>query len=426
MISQPRIAENYKLFAGRDIARTAGATAGTLATPSLLAQGEIVICDPGNVILDTTTVLNQDYIKIVMGRGSTEALWESQLFTLADMNAYKGIAYSAKTEQVSYVGYNAVANTGAFDVINDNNYALLISFYELLSQEASSLMNPIQVWYQSDAAATQEEVCNGLYHQLVLQLAYWRTKPVLAERVASAASTGNLGATIVAANGSTTVTCTTTAGPAVGNYIRFGTADTDAVYKITAIDTNVSFTIDEPYQGADASFTVGNAKYILEATALAGDFGIKLTGTSQTFILDSRPAGITQFQVGIADAGTTPRATTTGAFIGFGTYALMRQNEAASWRDQGILEAYTEFPPTSIPTDLVTTQNYSVLNIGTAPSVKGLSVSILPANMEIACALDNNVANTFDTNFTGDATSCVDVLDAFATQGSFTAQVGNL
>src|SRR5688572_16036685 len=309
MIAQPRIAENYKLFAGRDIARTAGATAGTLATPALLAQGEIVICDPGNVILDTTTVLGQDYIKIVMGRGSTEALWESQVFSLADMNKYQGTAFVDKVQQVSYIGYNAVANTGAFDAINDNNYAILLSFYELLSQEASSLMNPIQVTYTSDSTATQAEVCDGLYHQLVLQLSYWSKKPVLAERVNSYAGDAITGtvANFTVAKGSPTVVIDgtiTNAGLTTG-YIRLGgTADTDPIYGVTAYTASTSITLDEPWQGDDATIAVASVEFI--PLASVGDFGIKITGLNQTFVLDSRPASIVQFQVGVSDGGTTP------------------------------------------------------------------------------------------------------------------------
>jgi hypothetical protein len=50
--------------------------------------------------------------------------------------------------------------------------------------------------------------------------------------------------------------------------------------------------------------------------------------------------------------------------MGFGTYELVSTDEAASWRDQGMLYTYTEFPPTTIPTNAVSTQNYSVLNVG--------------------------------------------------------------
>src|SRR5689334_5027422 len=120
MIAQPFINQNYKFFGGKDISRSSGATAGVLATPGILAEGEVVITDAGNFILDTTTVLSQPWIKIVMGRGSSEQLWESQIFRLDDISNYSGKPFSDKVQQVAYWGYDAVANTGSFDVINDN------------------------------------------------------------------------------------------------------------------------------------------------------------------------------------------------------------------------------------------------------------------------------------------------------------------
>lgn len=431
MNAQPQINQNYKLFVGADIARTASLV-GTAASPSTLASGEIVITDPGNIILDTTSVLTAPAIKIVMGRGATEQLWQSQLFTATDLAAYVGKPYSAKVQQVGYYGYNAVTNAGAFDVINYNYYTIVISFYELLSQEASSLMNPIVVEYLSSATATQEAVVSGLYHQLVLQLGYWSKKPILAEVVSAAAGTA-VTDTVTMTKGSKTVLLATNivAAPAVvGDWIRIGSqsTDTDEVYKIAGI-SGTTLTLAEPFQGDTASVAV----YRVTAAAIAAaDLGIRVTGLNQAFVLDSRPAGLVTFQLGLKDGGTTEiKSVQTSPFMGFGTYELVRTDEAASWRDQGMLYTYTEFPPTSLPTNASSTQNYSILNLGikTLTADSQLGMGKLPANLEIACALDGNVASTFDTNYTGalDGSSCVDVLDAYVSNlTSFTAQEPNL
>jgi hypothetical protein len=435
MIAQPQINQNYKFFGGKDIARSSGATAGVLATPGILAEGEIVITDAGNFILDTTTVLNQPWIKVVMGRGATEQLWESQVFKLEDISAYVGKPYAAKVQQVAYWGYNAVTNLGSFDVINDNFYNLNISFQEMLSQESSALYNPIQVDYTSDAAATQEEVTLGLYHSLVAQLAYWSKKPVLAEvvnsntaqRVDATAGAGN----ITFSKGSQTVTLaggTWGASTIAGAYFTQNSADTGWVYKIESITSTTVAVLEEPFQGDDVTIAFGTARALPAADAQAASYGIRATGIEQVYVLDSRPPSLVGFQIGLKDGGSTliSRYAVTG-FMGFGTYQLMRDNEAASWRDQGMLYTYTEFPPTTFPTTLTSTQNYSVLNVGLKTTVESqLNSGKLPANCEIACALDGNVASTFDTNYIS-ATGCVSVLDAFATQNpNFSAQAGNL
>jgi hypothetical protein len=435
MNAQPQINQNYKLFVGADIARTASLV-GTAASPSTLASGEIVITDPGNIILDTTSVLTAPAIKIVMGRGATEQLWQSQLFTAADLAAYVGKAYSAKVQQVGYYGYNAVTNAGSFDVINDNYYTVVISFYELLSQEASSLMNPIVVDYLSSATATQTAIVDGLYSQLCLQLSYWSKKPLLAERVSGGARTApGSASTLTFTKGSKVVTgaaATAVDTPVVvGDYISAGTTDTAGMYKVAVI-SGTTITLDVPFQGDTVTVAATGNLRIASATALAADWGIKITGVNQAFVLDSRPAGLVTFQLGLTNGGSTPiENKAVSPFMGFGTYELVRTDEAASWRDQGMLYTYTEFPPTTLPTNASSTQNYSILNLGikTPTADSQLGMGKLPANLEIACALDGNVASTFDTNYTGalDGSSCVDVLDAYVINStSFTAQEPNL
>lgn len=430
MIAQPQILNNFKFFAGADVARSAGATAGTVVSPAILANGEIVITDAGNVILDVASVLTTTSpIKIVMGRGTDTTLWESQLFNYNDIKSYKGVEYAAKVQQVSYYGFNGVTAAGSFDVINDNYYTLVISFYELVSQEASALFNPIIVDYLSDASATQGEIVNGLYRQLVKQLSYWSKKPILAEMLnanAGAATTGATG-TLTATTGSKLVTASVsaTAEFAAGDYVRFGTTVNDPVYLVeSAVGTSLTLAI--PYQGTTGSFVAGAAEYITAALANAANFGIKVTGLNQQFILDSRPYGLVTFQIGLSGGGSTNLSYQIGAFMGHGTYEQMRTQEAASWRNQGVIFNYTEFPPISVFTDLIAAQNHSTLDIVLEKPVKALNISEFRAQLTLACALDGNVANTFKSSYIG-ATGVVTVLDVYISNyTNLTVQAGNL
>jgi hypothetical protein len=430
MIAQPQILDNFKLFAGADVARSAGATAGTVVSPGILAVGEIVITDPSNVILSTATVLTAPAIKVVMGRGTTENLWESQLFNFNDISAYTGTPFASKVQQVSYYGYNANTNTGSFQPINNNYYSLVVSFYELVSQEASALMNPIIVDYLSDGAATQPEVVNGLYRNLVRQLSYWTRRPILAEMVASAAGQATNDAAAVLTQGSPLVTnapnLATTVG-IVGDYIRVGSQsnDLDEVYLIVATDGVSTLTLATPFQSASVSSLIHQ---VLDTDVAAGNMGIRVTGINQPFILDSRPYGLVTFQIGISGGGTTNLSYQVGAFIGHGTYEQMRTLEAASWRNQGQIFVYTEFPPTTVLTDLIAAQNHSTLDLVLRKANRALTNTDFRAQLCLACALDNNVASTFDTSYTaGLGTGCVDVLDAYVTNfTNLTAQVGNL
>ena len=294
-------------------------------------------------------------------------------------------------------------------------------------------MNPIIVDFLSDGSATQPEVANGLYRNLVRQLSYWTRRPILAELLnanAGAATTAATG-TLTATQGSPIVTATVsaTAEFAAGDYVRFGTGVNDPVYLIASA-VGTTLTLDVPYQGTSGSFVAGAAEYITAVLANAANFGIKVTGLNQPFILDSRPYGLVTFQIGISGGGTTNLSYQVGAFIGHGTYEQMRTMEAASWRNQGQIFTYTEFPPTTVLTDLIAAQNHSTLDLVLRKPNRALTNTDFRAQLCLACALDNNVAGVFDTNYEnagGVTNASVSVLDAYVTNfTNLTAQVGNL
>lgn len=417
MKSQSVIKDQFRLIVAKDIARTA--TVGALASPTSVADGEVVVTDAGNVILDTTTVLTADRIKIVQGRGATKPLFETATFAASEVYQYKGQPYSAADQQVTYLGYDAVANAGSVEVLNNNAYAMTITFQEITVPGLQGSYVPVSVWYQSDASATQAKVVNGLYNNLIKQLSYFTYPVILAERVSSAAGT-NDGSTSTVSQGSKTVVLTANSlGFVAGDYIRLGGLTTvSAVYKVAAI-VGTTITLDQPYQAADA--TTVATEVITAAQAAAGNMGIKLTGIEQPFVLDSRPVDKVQFNVGISNsqgaASSTTVSTTAIATYGHGTYALITTQQADSSRNAGDFYGYAIYPYDKPLTTTVTGQDYSTLNIGTRVG-RGLNGELTPnnfvANIEIACALDGNVANTFDTNIIG-ASGCASVVDAYVT-----------
>src|SRR5690606_28004200 len=108
MQAQPQIIDNYRFLAGRDIPRTVGILPGMLASPTLLARGEIVVTNASNEILDTTTVLSAPEVKLVMGRGADKPMVETMLFSPRDVSMYRGQAFRAKTNQAQVFGYNPI------------------------------------------------------------------------------------------------------------------------------------------------------------------------------------------------------------------------------------------------------------------------------------------------------------------------------
>ena len=426
MKSQSVIKDQFRLIVAKDIARTA--VVGALASPTSLADGEVVVTDAGNVILNTTDALTVDRIKIVQGRGASKPLFETATFTAAEIYQYTGQNFEDAQQQVTYLGYDAVANAGSVEVLNNNAYAMTITFQEITVPGVQGSYVPVSVWYQSDAAATQAKVVNGLYNNLVRQLAFFNLPVILAERVSSAAGT-NDGSTSTVSQGSKTVILTANSlGFVAGDYIRLGGLTTvSAVYKVAAI-VGTTITLDQPYQAADG--TTVATEIITAAQAAAGNMGIKLTGIEQPFVLDSRPVDKVQFNVGISNsqgaASSTTVSTTAIATYGHGTYALITTQQADSSRNAGDFYGYAIYPYDKPLTTTVQGQDYSTLNIGTK-SARGTNGELTPnffvANIEIACALDGNVANTYDTNILG-VSGVADVIDVFVTTNTaFSSQI---
>lgn len=421
MISQPQILDNFKFLAALDL--THSITAGTVATPANIAKGEVVVTDLANVVLDTTTVLTATQIKVIMGRGAGIPFVESKPIKIAELKSYAIKAYEPKVQEVMYYGYNAATGVGSFDVINNNYYDLNVSMYNIWGTEASSMYIPVGGTYQSDATATEEEIVNGLYKNVIGNTSRFNPALLLVERVSSAVDGGALDAVTIQ-KGAKSATLPVLAGAAVvGDYVRFGTGVLASVYKITSIVGPV-VTWDVP---AQADFT-GNVSLVTAANVALGSMGIRFTGVNQPFILDSRPVFQVEFQGGLKNGGATPVVRQVTPYLGNGTYELCRQEEAASWRNQGILYNYTEFPPIAIPSDLNPSGVYSTLNLGWEnPNKTMLTTGQFKGNVMLALEISAlGTPNVYSDNVTGSVISVVDVLDALATSVGFTSQIGNL
>lgn len=427
MQAQPQIIDNYRFLAGRDIPRTVGILPGMLASPTLLTRGEIVVTNASNEILDTTTVLSAPEVKLVMGRGADKPMVETMLFKPSDVSIYRGQAFRAKTNQAQVFGYNPATGVGAISVIPNNEYRMTLNFVEMWGQEGTTQYVPFVVSHETGSTPTQAEVARALFRKATRNISlYWSNpKPIAFRMYNSAASTATTTVTGTALPYTNTIQLSgAPAGMVVGDYVRIGNTVADRVYKVLNIlPGNVLQVEGYIMEG----FTGVALDYILDATAIAADFGVEVVGLSLPFVLDSRQPFIVRFNIGLLNFGTTPNVVTATPDLGFGTYELMRVKEAAFWVNQGQLYIRQEFPPIEPETDLVDTQNYSSLNISIKKGFGQLTSHVALSTIEIACALDNNVPSTFDTNFSGSNTSVVDVLDAYmATNPALSAQLGNL
>jgi hypothetical protein len=426
MQAQPQIIDNYRFLAGRDIPRTVGVAVGAIASPQLLSRGEIVVTDESNTVLDVATVLTTPRVKLVMGRGANTPLIETMSFTPSDITAYSGIAFRAKQNQAQVFGYNPNTTVGAIPAIANNEYRMTVNFVEMWGQEGTTQYVPFMVSHETGAAPTQEEIARALFRKATRTISlYWSNPRPVAFRLYNSGPAAPTGITGTALPYTNTIQLSAGYGGTVGDYVRIGgVAVTDRVYKVLAVLPGNILQVEGYIM---EGFTGVAIEDVSLANALLGDFGIEVVGLSLPFALDSRQPFIVRFNIGLSSFGATPNVVVTTPDLGFGTYELMRVKEAAFWVNQGQLFIRQEFPPIEPETDLVDTQNYSSLSISLRKGFGQLTSHFALSSIELAVALDNNVAATFDTNYTGAATSVVDVLDAFATLNpSFTAQLGNL
>jgi hypothetical protein len=159
-------------------------------------------------------------------------------------------------------------------------------------------------------------------------------KPIVAKALCSdagvvtAASTGTLtttkGSALVGASGAGIATQLP-----VGAYVRFGTAQTDAVYKVVAVDqANNSLTVDSEVLEASATLTAGNAETISAALGAAGNWGVVLDGTPLPFNRSKKRYAKCRFDVSLSESfGSTAAANTASAFEGSGTPESIAQLE---------------------------------------------------------------------------------------------------
>jgi len=416
---------------GKDINRTATPQATDPTAASFIADGEIVVTDVDGTVLDSTTVLTKDRVVIRQGQGTSLPQIVSPVIRRKAVTSYSAKNYTAATQQVDYIGYNAATATGAWEVINNNDYVVTIT--NINSPNYGSIGIQKLGFYKSDASATKLEINDAVAISLYQNTTRTQFQaPFKVERVSSDAgvATNASTGTISAVNGA--VTFVTSGGTPstdfpVGTYVRFGTATTSPIYKIVAVDDtgNGTITIDMPYQGATASFVAGAAEYITNALALAGEVGIKLTGIAQTFDEVRRfQYIISRWQTNIINGGTTTITAQTTPNPGIGTYEQIAEIEYMAVGYEGFIHRDRQ-PYIAPRKNALSTAKYSVVNLTYADIADNGIAANTPNMKELMLAFAVNSVgspNTYLTQSQGVVTSVVTVLNAWigTTPGPFT------
>jgi type 1 fimbria pilin len=307
-----------------------------------IAAGDLVLVKADMTVVQTNAAAQAlsktEPVYIAMGTGAGEFRLSSPIYP-KNVISFKGKAYAAPAEQVSYLGFNGT--DGTISVSNSTEYVLrMILKDDLRVQPHRQTRN--QYHYVTDSTATVVELISALTEQAARDV-NWRK--IKAEMVTDG-TFGVLGgsSTLAVTKGSKKATASSGShGLVAGDLVRIGgTGATVPVYEVESIATTTIY-FKVPYQGTTE--TVANAS-VGEITG-AANYGIKLTGVAIDF------NGIDYYQKVSFDASLAPIngviseatqfRTTTKMSKGIGFYQQIRDMEYHAQGHLGVTNR-TVFP----------------------------------------------------------------------------------
>lgn len=368
-MSLQNVSNHKQLFIAKNIARTANLL-GVTATPSNLADGEVVVTDLAGRILSTGTVTSVDYVQIVQGQGSTKPLIKSAAIPKTVLVA-KTQEFIPATPQVSTVGYNgtsgAIVNPGVgTSIILRNTFKT--NFFQFSDKLVESI-----VGLKVAASDTTSSIANTLQKAAIQDVKKYVNIPYKVELYSAHAGASIIGAptSFGVTNASTLVTWTGGSDPSninAGDFIRLGgTTTSTAVYRVASIDlTNNYLVLDAPYQAATATILVANVQVITKAQADANSIGIIFTGLPQAkFAANIYRYETSKFVTTATNFSTTEVINAaTVAYEGSGVYEQIAEEEFFFQLFEGMHDAnLIQVPPVTMRSNVELTGTYSIMDI---------------------------------------------------------------
>jgi len=348
-----------QLLIGKDLGAVSLSTAvgSPIVSYADLLDGEIAVCNPHNIVVDETTILADKFVaeagcKLIQRSGTDLII--SDLIKQDNIRNYKGSLDAVGVEQVSHIGYDGATATTTIEVANSKLYVVRVELKETdftgFGQEAI-----LNVPYKSAAAAAEADIAGGLALGLSRTMRRQTKPPIMVEMLnAAAVAAGNdfLGdSTVLNGIDSFTNTESGATGDAgvyaaataivVGDYVRIGavglgTALTSGVYKVIALSgvstALATITVDRPIEAASGTYAAATSdiEVIASATAIAANFGIRLTGIARQFLLPKYKYSKVSFHIGLDSVdsfGDTNNSTSVQMTLGRGTYEQIAQLE---------------------------------------------------------------------------------------------------
>lgn len=368
-MSLQNVSNHKQLFIAKNIARSTNLL-NAIATPTNLADGEVVVTDLAGKILSLSTAPAVDFVQIVQGQGANKPLIKSAAIPKAQVTA-KTLKYTGATQQVSTVGYNGT--TGA--IVNPGigvNIILRNTFKTNFFQFSDKLMESI-VGLKVGALDTTSSIANTLQKAAILDVRRYVNIPFKVELYSAHAGAAITGAptSFGVTNASTLVTWTGGTDPSninAGDFVRLGgTTTSTPVYRVASVDlTNNYLILDAPYQATTATILVANVEVITKAQADTNPIGIIFTGLPQAkfapnifryetskFVTTATNFSTTE----VINAATVPTE-------GSGVYEQIAEQEFFFQLFEGMHDAnLIQVPPVTMRSNVELSGQYSIMDL---------------------------------------------------------------
>lgn len=352
-----------------------GATAGT-TTIAGMANGSVAWVNEAGVVQSGTgaSQLTSGKIRLAQKTASGKVIL-GPVIDVAKVKSSVVTDYSSDLEQISYWGYNGTS--GSLGTIVSGQ---LFTLSVVLSQTSPTANNTpiIKTIPWVSTAATEENVAFGLattFNKVFSEKreAYKKIKcEIVCDEAGVALGTGVDTLTFTAGSNAFTADdiddATTNAALAVGDLIRIGTAVTDPVYKITALDTTNNIgTLDRP---VSTSSTGEDTAYerIAAASTAAAEYGLKFTGINRFDSIDFNPQTDywSKVRFEVSGSGFDSSAVFTEsqkAFDGYGTYEQVAQLENYAQMNEYKSRFIERYPAPKFRSEANSSNNYDTITV---------------------------------------------------------------
>jgi len=380
---QLRRQDNVNYVAIGDNTVDATAPSGTLAASANVTDGDVVLIDEDNKILeaaDYTALAADRKVRVaqVISLANQKFIFSPAMTKSSITTSMKG--YTAPDQQVTRIGYNGTTGalptttvkTGFFIKIrkNDNDAA------------NRSQPNSLFAQFQTDATGSQEELALGLVKSGIQNMStqpagnngYVKFEMLNAGARTAATATGVV--TLTFTKDSTLVTAsaaTASTNIVAGDYVAIAAATTSGVYKVKSKDGSGNLTLETAYQSATTTIVASAANIrIANAAAVAAASGVQLTGIVSDFDVDAfRNYYSNRFTATFSDTSTL-NTHVTGAKDGNGVWQQVAMDEYMSMGNQGE-NSMLGTPPVMRTKTFVEGGTYSSLMIESNEDIQGLT-----------------------------------------------------